>query len=415
MKQTQRKSFDWYKMQQRFSIRKYHFGAASVLLGTALVLGTAANTQAVQANEHYAEVTRSVSVNKIAEATKPVEVSIVKKETTYAAPSVANPVEVTPAKSDEAKAPAEKVEEAKVEKEGVSHQSAVDKSKLLTALSRAKKLELKLYTEDSVKRLQSSIQSAQELLNKTDVTESELSKAESDLQAAIIALEHRGATTSKVADKVEVVSKIESAAKKNAESEVAEKTSEVDKESVGKDKTALKPVKGLRVEDAKANIKGGWNIPLDQEASLRLKSAIEAHAAQGSSRRRKRAIGDLNYTFKKVMIPVNPGFYADAKSVDELTVNPDYINETVVNVWYKDLGYINLVDKNEHYINANGEVVENKEEAVRRQYKNDFNDTTRADVTEIPQAPVGWKISDKQSIHGYDAEPKLLIQTMIMI
>ena len=408
MKQVQRKSFDWYKMQQRFSIRKYHFGAASVLLGTALVLGAGATAQTVQANEHYAEVTRSVSVNKIAEATKPVEVSTVKKETTYAAPSVANPVEVTPVKSDEAKAPAEKVEEVKDKKEEANHQDAVYKSKLSAALSRAKKLELKLYTEDSVKRLQSSIQSAQELLNKTDVTESELSKAESDLQAAIITLEHRGATTSKVADKVEVVSKIESVAKKNAESEVAEKTSEVDKESVGKDKTALKPVKGLRVEDAKANIKGGWNIPLDQEASLRLKSAIEAHAAQGSSRRRKRAIGDLNYTFKKVMIPVNPGFYADAKSVDELTVNPDYINETVVNVWYKDLGYINLVDKDGHYINSNGEVVENKEEAVRRQYKNDFNDTTRADVTEIPQAPVGWKISDNQSIHGYDAETKTI-------
>ena len=408
MKQAQRKSFDWYKMQQRFSIRKYHFGAASILLGTALVLGTAANTQAVQADEHHSEVTRSVSVNKVEEVTKPAEVSTVKKETTYAAPSVANPVELIPAKSEAVKVPEEKAEEDKVEKEGISHQSAVDKSKLLTALSRAKKLELKLYTEDSVKRLQSSIQSAQELLNKTDVTESELSKAESDLQAAIIALEHRGATTSKVADKVEVVSKIESAAKKNAESEVAEKTSEVDKESVGKDKTALKPVKGLRVEDAKANIKGGWNIPLNQEASLRLKSAIEAHAAQGSSRRRKRAIGDLNYTFKKVMIPVNPGFYADAKSVDELTVNPDYINETVVNVWYKDLGYINLVDKDGHYINSNGEVVENKEEAVRRQYKNDFNDTTRADVTEIPQAPVGWKISDKQSIHGYDAETKTI-------
>ena len=408
MKQAQRKSFDWYKMQQRFSIRKYHFGAASILLGTALVLGTAANTQAVQANEHYAEVTNSVSVDKIAEATKPVEVSTAKKETTYAAPTVANPVEVTPAKSDEAKAPAEKVEEVKDKKEEANHQDAVDKSKLSEALSRAKKLELKLYTEDSVKRLQSSIQSAQELLNKTDVTESELSKAESDLQAAIIALEHRGATTSKVADKVEVVSKIESAAKKNAESEVAEKTSEVDKESVGKDKTALKPVKGLRVEDAKANIKGGWNIPLDQEASLRLKSAIEAHAAQGSSRRRKRAIGDLNYTFKKVMIPVNPGFYADAKSVDELTVNPDYINETVVNVWYKDLGYINLVDKNGHYINANGEVVENQEAAIRRQYKNDFNDTTRADVTEIPKAPVGWKISDNQSIRGYNAETKTI-------
>ena len=409
MKHSRKKSFDWYSMQQRYSIRKYHFGAASVLLGTALVLGTAANAQAVQAEEQHPEATNSVSVDKVDEATKPAEVSTPKKETTYAAPTVANPVEVTPAKSEDVKAPAEKVEEAKIQKEEeVSSKNAVDKSKLSAALSRAEKLELKLYTEDSVKHLQSSIQSAQELLKKSDVTESDLSKAESDLQAAVIALELRGATTSKVANKVEVVSKIESAEKRNAESKVAEKTSEVDKESVEKDKTALKPVKGLRVEDAKANIKGGWNIPLDQEASLRLKSAIEAHAAQGSSRRRKRAIGDLDYTFKKVMTPVNPGFYADAKSVDELTVNPDYINETVVNVWYKDLGYINLVDKDGHYINSNGEVVENKEDAIRRQYKNDFNDTTRADVTEIPQAPVGWKISDNQSIRGYDAETKTI-------
>ena len=408
MKHSHKKSFDWYSMQQRYSIRKYHFGAASVLLGTALVLGTAANAQAVQAEEHNPEATNSVSVDKVEEATKPAEVATPKKETTYAAPTVANPVETTPAKTEEATKPAEKVEEAKDKKEEVKQQDAVDKSKLLTALSRAEKLELKLYTEDSVKRLQTSIQSAKGLLNKADVAESEFSQAESDLQAAVIALELRGTTTTKVADKIEVVSKIESAEKKNTESKVAEKTSEVDKESVEKDKTALKPVKGLRVEDAKANIKGGWNIPLDQEASLRLKSAIEAHAAQGSSRRRKRAIGDLDYTFKKVMTPVNPGFYADAKSVDELTVNPDYINETVVNVWYKDLGYINLVDKDGHYINSNGEVVENKEDAIRRQYKNDFNDTTRADVTEIPQAPVGWKISDNQSIRGYDAETKTI-------
>lgn len=51
MKHSHKKSFDWYSMHQRYSIRKYHFGAASVLLGTALVLGTAANAQAVQAEE----------------------------------------------------------------------------------------------------------------------------------------------------------------------------------------------------------------------------------------------------------------------------------------------------------------------------------------------------------------------------
>ena len=408
MKQAQRKSFDWYKMQQRFSIRKYHFGAASVLLGTALILGIATNVHSVQAEEKNSEVVSKVFIDKVNEATKPAEISTPKKETTYAAPTVANPVEVTPAKTEEATRPTEKVEEVKDKKEEASHQDAVDKSKLLTALSRAEKLELKLYTEDSVKRLQTSIQSAKGLLNKADVTESELSQAESDLQAAVIALELRGTTTSKVADKVELVSKIESAETKNAESKVTEQTYKVEKESAEKDRNALKPVKGLRVEDAKANKEGGWNIPLDQEARLQLKSAIEAHAAQSRSRRRKRDIGDLDYTFKKVMTPVNPGHYADAKSVDELTVNPDFTPETEINVWYKDLGYINLVDKDGHYINSNGEVVENKEAAIRRQYKNDFNDTTRADVTEIPNAPVGWKISDNQSIRGYDAETKTI-------
>ena len=39
-KRQKNKSFDWYGLSQRFSIRKYHFGAASVLLGTALILGS---------------------------------------------------------------------------------------------------------------------------------------------------------------------------------------------------------------------------------------------------------------------------------------------------------------------------------------------------------------------------------------
>ncbi|HFI0661723.1 TPA: DUF1542 domain-containing protein, partial [Streptococcus suis] len=39
MNRSKKKSFDWYGARQRFSIRKYHIGAASVLLGTTLVLG----------------------------------------------------------------------------------------------------------------------------------------------------------------------------------------------------------------------------------------------------------------------------------------------------------------------------------------------------------------------------------------
>ena len=207
MKQAQRKSFDWYKMQQRFSIRKYHFGAASVLLGTALVLGTAANAQAVQAEEHYAEVTNSVSVDKIEEATKLVEISTAKQETTYAAPTVANPIETTPAKTEEATRPAEKVEETKDKKEEASPQDSVDKSKLLTVLSRAKKLESKLYTEASAANLQASIQAGQSLLGKADATEAEVSAAESSIQSAVIGLELRSNSDKGTVSETPVVKK----------------------------------------------------------------------------------------------------------------------------------------------------------------------------------------------------------------
>ena len=209
MKHSHKKSFDWYSMQQRYSIRKYHFGAASVLLGTALVLGTAANAQSVQAEEQHPEATNSVSVDKdkVDEATKPAEVSTPKKETTYAAPIVANPVETTPAKTEEATRPAEKVEEAKDKKEEVTHQDAVDKSKLLTALSRAKKLESKLYTEASATNLQASIQAGQSLLGKADATEAEVSAAESSIQSAIIGLELRSNSDKGTVSETPVVKK----------------------------------------------------------------------------------------------------------------------------------------------------------------------------------------------------------------
>ncbi|VJY43921.1 putative collagen-like surface-anchored protein [Streptococcus pneumoniae] len=189
MKHSHKKSFDWYSMQQRYSIRKYYFGAASVLLGTALVLGAAASVQTVQAEENKQETTNSISVGRGEAATKPAEVSASNKEKTYAAPTVANPVETTPVKTEEVTKPAEKVEEAKDKKEEVTHQDAVDKSKLLTALSRAKKLESKLYTEASAANLQTSIQAGQSLLGKADATEAELSAAESSIQSFIIGLE----------------------------------------------------------------------------------------------------------------------------------------------------------------------------------------------------------------------------------
>ena len=50
-------SFNWYGLRQRFSIRKYHFGAASVLIGTSLVF---AGAPTAHANEQ--KVTDSNSI-----------------------------------------------------------------------------------------------------------------------------------------------------------------------------------------------------------------------------------------------------------------------------------------------------------------------------------------------------------------
>ncbi|NQO85930.1 YSIRK-type signal peptide-containing protein, partial [Streptococcus suis] len=52
MRKSKKKSFDWYGTRQHFSIRKYHFGAASVLLGMSLALG--AGAQVAQAEETVA-------------------------------------------------------------------------------------------------------------------------------------------------------------------------------------------------------------------------------------------------------------------------------------------------------------------------------------------------------------------------
>ena len=64
-----RKSFNWYGLSQRFSIRKYHFGATSVLLGTALILG------ATQTNAKAEEVTAENKTETVAPISKDSKVS----------------------------------------------------------------------------------------------------------------------------------------------------------------------------------------------------------------------------------------------------------------------------------------------------------------------------------------------------
>ena len=59
-----KKSFDWYGMKQRFSIRKYHFGAASVLIGTTLFLMGGPLIQAAEQSQNQTIVERDIARGK---------------------------------------------------------------------------------------------------------------------------------------------------------------------------------------------------------------------------------------------------------------------------------------------------------------------------------------------------------------
>ena len=67
MKRKNKKSFNWYGLRQRFSIRKYHFGAASVLIGTTMFLMGGPTTQAAETGTQIVQSTDSSSTGKAAE------------------------------------------------------------------------------------------------------------------------------------------------------------------------------------------------------------------------------------------------------------------------------------------------------------------------------------------------------------
>ncbi|HEM5642198.1 TPA: MucBP domain-containing protein, partial [Streptococcus suis] len=63
MRKAKKKSFNWYGMKQHFSIRKYHFGAASVLLGMSLVMGAGAQTVKAEETAASSDATTASSTS----------------------------------------------------------------------------------------------------------------------------------------------------------------------------------------------------------------------------------------------------------------------------------------------------------------------------------------------------------------
>ena len=165
MKKSNRKKFDWYNACQRFSIRKYHFGAASVLLGTALVLGLGTQTvQADESAEKKAEVSQSdtTAVDGSQSSTAP-------SSQVYQAP--ASVIENTATQTAPAKAEAPALVK-------------VDKSALDAAITKAKTASLLDKTDASIQAFNQALANAEAVLSDARASQETVAEAVESLTKA---------------------------------------------------------------------------------------------------------------------------------------------------------------------------------------------------------------------------------------
>ncbi|MGU7923779.1 Rib/alpha-like domain-containing protein, partial [Streptococcus suis] len=164
-------TINWYHQKQRFSLRKYHFGAASVLLGTALVFGGA-----------------QVSAEEVTTTGTPENTTLIAGETgsgeegaqasESATPATEESVSVAPAAAPVATQPV--AENTSTTGEVVY---LLSKDGLEGAIASAKSQDLSTKTSDSVAVLLAAIEHAETVLA-TATSQGEIDQAQADLEAA---------------------------------------------------------------------------------------------------------------------------------------------------------------------------------------------------------------------------------------
>ena len=147
----------------------------------------------------------------------------------------------------------------------------------------------------------------------------------------------------------------------------------------------------------------GLTVTENGDRSVRRSSrGKRAAVAEPDSSTNSEADSSVNAVFKAVRTPVTPKFYATVNKVGTMEVNPNSPQDTEVNVDLKEMGRIVAVNEKGQYINAEGEVVKNIDDALYKYYDNDPNDATRAGITKIPDAPHFYAFhKDQPSVWGY--------------
>ena len=154
----------------------------------------------------------------------------------------------------------------------------------------------------------------------------------------------------------------------------------------------------------------GLTVTENGERSVRRSSrGKRATVAEPDSSTNSEADSSVNAVFKAVRTPITPKFYATVNKVGTMEVNPNSPQDTEVNVDLKEMGRIVAVNNKGQYINEQGEVVQNIEDALYKYYDNDPNDATKAAETKIPAAPKFHVLNNTQpTVWGYNIVDKTI-------
>ena len=366
---------DMFNKRQRFSLRKYSFGVASVLLGVSIF----SNAQGAQADETVAPTTAGMETTA--------EPDVVVEQSTPTTASVA------PATTENAPSSVSTVALASEQPQSAAQESqATSTTSQTAASSEAASQAASQASSESVAATASSVATSAQSLSSTAVAEAPVAGQVSALTSAAASV----ATAAETASAESTTNAVNSVLKV-ATSELAVTSSELNAAEASLNSENLINAMGLAVSNR----------------SLRTADAVAVltNAGAGSTN------PDLtNLGYKLAYLPERQQYFVNIDYINHLKVGRDnrgvmrpydYITNGnyMVVVNYANLGIIDYVDEAGNKIPGSSTYrINNSTETITANGKT-YNKIYDAGVTELPPVPAGYRIkyasADKSKANAY--------------
>ena len=366
---------DMFNKRQRFSLRKYSFGVASVLLGVSIF----SNAQGAQADETVAPTTAGMETTA--------EPDVVVEQSTPTTASVA------PATTENAPSSVSTVALASEQPQSAAQDSqAASTTSQTAASSEAASQAASQASSESAAATASSVATSAQALNSTAVAETPAA-GQVSAQTSAAASVATAAETASAESKTNAVNSV----LKVATSELAVTSSELNAAEASLNSENLINAMGLAVSNR----------------SLRTADAVAVltNAGAGSTN------PDLtNLGYKLAYLPERQQYFVNIDYINNLKVGRDnrgvmrpydYVTNGnyMVVVNYANLGIIDYVDEAGNKIpNSSTYRINNSTETITANGKT-YNKIYDAGVTELPPVPAGYRIkyasADKSKANAY--------------